>query len=295
MSKTRINTELSNLKTLNMHRRIMFNLTQNRIQYEGLSSNIDMSYVNRVLFRNGVVASFIDEVLGHLILPFQNVGSLDVYGRPVNIQCYGMNGYRSKILKPSEYVLLYDTTGRYPLIYDIEQYAQRVALADRTMDINISQQKTPRIFKTANENVNTVRNIINNIDACENTVLAFDENYLSNLESILAPAPYVTDKILEYKHSIYSEFLSHIGICNLNIQKKERLITDEMSYSQGGTIAGRYNSAEPRIKWKTDLKEKFGIDVSFSFYDGLPINLERGEIDDLSDIESRNEPTTNDI
>ena len=287
MAKTRINTQLSNLATLNMHRREMFNLTQNRIQYTGLSKYIDIAYVNKVLFRNGVVASFVDEILGHLILPFQNIGTLDVYGRPTSIQCYGMNGYRSKILKPNEYVLLYDTTGRYPLIYDIEQYAQRIALADRTMDINISQQKTPRLFKTSNENKMTVQNIINNVDDCENTVLAFDGNYLNNFESVLAPAPYVTDKLMEYKKQIYSEFLNHIGICNLNIQKKERLITDEVSYSQGGTIAGRYATAEPRIKWKEELDEKFNIKVDFSFYDGLPVNLksdERGSEYDLSDM-----------
>lgn len=290
-----MNTQLSNLATLNMHRREMFTLTQNRIQYSGLSKYIDISYVNRTLFRNGVVASFVDEILGHLILPFQNIGTLDVYGRPTSIQCYGLNGYRSKILKPSEYVLLYDTTGRYPLIYDIEQYAQRIALADRTMDINISQQKTPRIFKTSNENKMTVQNIINNVDDCENTVLAFDGNYLDNFETVLAPAPYVTDKVMEYKKQIYSEFLSHIGICNLNIQKKERLITDEVTYSQGGTIAGRYATAEPRIKWKEELEEKFNIKVDFRFYDGLPLDLRGGENDDLSDMLPGDESTADTV
>lgn len=107
------------------------------------------------------------------------------------------------------------------------------------------------------------------------------------MRGVLAPAPYVTDKITEYKKQIYSEFLNHIGICNLNIQKKERLITDEVSFSQGGTIAGRYATAEPRIKWKEELDEKFNIKVDFNFYDGLPVNLqyeERSSEDDLSDI-----------
>ena len=43
----------------------------------------------------------------------------------------------------------YDNNGRYPLWLDICQYAERIALDTRTIDINIAQQKTPRIFKTS--------------------------------------------------------------------------------------------------------------------------------------------------
>lgn len=53
-----------------MYRRQMFNIAQNRVKYTGISTYIDMSYVNKVLFNRGVVASFVDEILGHLILPF---------------------------------------------------------------------------------------------------------------------------------------------------------------------------------------------------------------------------------
>ena len=202
-----------------MYRRQMFNITQNRVKYSGISTYIDMSYVNRVLFNRGVVASFVDEVLGQFILPFFNVGVLDCYGRPTKIQCYGMNGYRSKILSTNEFVLLYDTTGKYPLIYDVEQYAERMALDVRTMDINISQQKTPRFFITSTDNKLTVENIINNIDSCENEVLSFDNNIIDNMNTILAPAPYVSDKVNEHKKEIWSEFLRLIGVTSLTVQK----------------------------------------------------------------------------
>lgn len=286
MARKRINAQLNNLKTLDMYRRQMFNITQNRVKYTGISTYIDMSYVNKVLFNRGVVASFVDEILGHLMLPFVNVGLVDCYGRPTKIQCYGMNGYRSKVLNTDEFVLLYDTTGKYPLIYDVEQYAERMALDVRTMDINISQQKTPRFFTTSTNNKLTVENIINNIDSCENEVLAFDNNIIENMNTILAPAPYISDKVNEHKKEIWSEFLRLIGVTSLTVQKKERLITDEIQASQGGTIIGRYATAYPRDKWKQEVKEKFNIDVDWAFYDDMPVNLnsERGDYFDLSDM-----------
>lgn len=267
MARRRINPQLNNLKCLEMYRRQMFNITQNRIKYKGISDYVDMKYVNKVLFRQGVVASFVDEVLGHLILPFTNMSVLDCYGRPTRIQCYGLNGYRSRVLNKDEFVLLYDTTGMYPLLYDVEQYAERMALDVRTMDINISQQKTPRFFTTDTSNKMTVQNIINNIDSCENEVLAFDNNIIENMNTILAPAPYISDKVTEHKKEIWAEFLRLIGVTNLNIQKKERLITDEIEMSQGGTIIGRYASTYPREIWKNEVKDKFNIDVDFCYYD----------------------------
>lgn len=293
MARKRIPAQLSNLKTLAMYRRQMFNITQNRIQYDGLNDFIDMKYVNRCLFRQGVVASFVDDVLGHLILPFQNVGSLDCYGRPTSIMCYGLNGYRSKLLQRDEFVLLYDTTGEYPLIYDVEQYAERMALDVRTMDINIGQQKTPRIFTTSTGNEMTVKNIINNIDSCENEVLAYDNIEIDGLNAVLAPAPFVADKVNEHKREVWSEFLRLIGVTDITIQKKERLIKDEVNYSQGGTIIGRYASAYPRDIWKEQCKEKLGIEVDWHFYDNLNTDLSLiesvsgGVENDISDMLSR--------
>lgn len=292
MARKGIPTQLSNLKTLQMYRRQMFNITENRIQYPNLSAYVDMKYVNRCLFRQGVVASFIDDVLGHLILPFQNVGVLDCYGRPTTIICYGLNGYRSKILKRDEFVLLYDTTGEYPLIYDVEQYAERMSLDVRTMDINIGQQKTPRIFTTSSGNEMTVKNIINNIDSCENEVLAYSNQEIDDLNAVLAPAPFVADKVNEHKREVWSEFLRLIGVTDITIQKKERLIKDEVNYSQGGTIIGRYASAYPRDIWKQQCKEKLGIDVDWHFYDNLNTDLSLidsngGDDYDISDTLSR--------
>lgn len=292
MAKKRIPTQLSNLKTLQMYRRQMFNITENRIQYSYLSAYVDMKYVNRCLFRQGVVASFIDDVLGHLILPFQNVGVLDCYGRPTTIICYGLNGYRSKVLTRDEFVLLYDTTGEYPLIYDVEQYAERMALDVRTMDINIGQQKTPRIFTTSSGNEMTVKNIINNIDSCENEVLAYSNQEIDDLNAVLAPAPFIADKVNEHKREVWSEFLRLIGVTDITIQKKERLIKDEVNYSQGGTIIGRYASAYPRDIWKQQCKEKLGIDVDWHFYDNLNTDLSLidsngGDDYDISDTLSR--------
>lgn len=267
-------SQITNWFTYQMYLRQMTTLAENVFQFDNMPELIDISYVNQKLVKNGSIAFFVDEILGLIALPYQCIGKKDVYNRPVKIRCQGANGYRSKVLNPNEYVIMYDNNGRYPIYSDIIQLAERVAIATRTSDINIAQQKTNRLYQTSTDNVNTVRNIINNIDSFENEVLAYKNMELENISTILAPAPFVADKVDEYKERVFAEFLRLIGVSSLTTQKRERLITDEVRTSQGGTIASRFSRSQPRIKAVEEINEKFGYNISVSFYDGMPTSNE---------------------
>jgi len=78
---------------------------------------------------------------------------------------------------------------------------------------------------------------------------------------------------------MWNEFLRLIGIANMNFQKKERNIKDEVMASQGGTIASRFSRFEPREKAIKLINEKFGTDIKVRYYDGIPTS-EKDVIDD---------------
>lgn len=179
---------------------------------------------------------------------------------------------------------MYDNNGRYPLWLDILQYAERIALATRTIDINIAQQKTPRFWKTKTEQEQTVKNAVNNVDTMENTVITYDNIDLDDTQIVLEPAPYVADKIDLHKEKDWNEFLRLIGIANMNFQKKERNIKDEVLASQGGTVASRYSRFEPRKKAIDEINTKFAKyltdgKIEVKYYDGLPSSQEEFEQD----------------
>ena len=109
------------------------------------------------------------------------MGTLDIYQRPQKIMAIAPNGSYRRILNPDEYIIMYDNNGRYPLFLDITQYAERIALDTRTIDINILQQRTPRFWKTSSDKERSVRDIINNVDALENIVLTYDDINLDDI------------------------------------------------------------------------------------------------------------------
>lgn len=289
MQRKLINSQLSNFKTYEMYKRQLLTLAENVFEFVNMPKYIDTAYMNKVLLRQGSIAFFVDEVMGLLALPYQKIGKLDVYGRPTMIQVISQNGYTKLIKSQDDFVIMYDNNGRYPLWLDIIQYSERIALDTRTCDINILQQRTPRFWKTKLENVKTIQDLVNNVDGMENTVIAYEDLDLDDTTIVLEPAPYVAEKIDIHKEKDWNEFLRLIGIANMNFQKKERNIKDEVLASQGGTIASRYSRFEPRKKAIEEINEKFGdktlLDgtqviqekIEVRYYDGIPTSEDENE------------------
>ena len=280
------NSQITNYFTYLMKLRQCKALAENVFCYENLPLEIDVAYMNEILVNKGAIAFFKDEVLGLIALPFNTLGKLDVYGRPQRIHVYGKNGYNRTLLK-DEFVIMYDNYGKYPLILDIYQYAERLAEIERTKDINIRQQRTPRIWQTSDEKMRTLKDILNNVDAYSDDVIGYDSFSVDEINCVLQPAPYVADKLQDEKEKLWNEFLRLIGVSNVSIQKKERNIKDEITASNGGTIASRFNRFEPRKKALEQIKEKFDIDIKVSYYDGLPTNMK--EIENESEVQENDE------
>lgn len=299
MGKRNVRTQMSNLKTLEMYKKQMISLASNVFNFKNLlevAPFMDLSYVNRELVHKGSIAFFVDEYLGLLALPYVNMGRLDLYGRPIDIQVIGKNGY-TRQLKFGEYVIMYDNMTRYPLIYDILEYSNRIASLTRTIDINTVQQRTPRIWKTKTENLKTIQDVIDGIDSNNEAIVTYDNIELDDTTAVLEPAPYVSDKLSELKDKIWNEFLRLIGIANTSFQKKERNIQDEVFISQAGTIASRYTRFEARKEAIDKMNEKWGFNIEVEYYDGLPTTLTspENEYNSIIDEEVYDDRETNDV
>ena len=276
MNKKLVNSQLTNMLTYNKVRRKMVMLASNVFNFKNLEEYapyIDKDYINRKLVYNGAIAWFYDDVMGLLALPFNQKGKPDIYGNPTSIEVIGSNGYH-KSLSKGEYIIMYDNAGRYPLINDIIQDAERIALCKRVQDTNISQQKNSRIWKTDKAREKTVKDLLNKVDGNVENVVAYDNVDIDTLTSTLAVVPYITNDLDEHIRTLWEEFYAHIGISSVLVNKKERLIKDEMRASQGGTIASRFIRFNPRVDALDKINKKWKVNIELEYYDGLPTTLE---------------------
>lgn len=285
-----VGSQLTNLLTYKKNLIENVSLAKNVFPIENTPNSIDIGYINDKLIYEGAIAWFIDEdeELNKKVfaLPFNVLKKKIPYNEPYEIEAIGEGGYR-KVLKNGEFVIMYDNTEKRPIITDIYQYSERMSVCDRTADINILQQRTPRIWNIPEDKEKTFKDLINNIDAYQETVVGYDSLNIEGVQCILQPSPYVADKVDEHKSKIYNEFLSFIGITTITFDKKERMITSEIEAQIGGSIAKRFSRYEPRLKAINEINEKFKEYLEkplvVGYYDGIPKSNESEVSENVSD------------
>lgn len=286
MKRRLINSQLESYKTYLAYKDKMLTLAMNVFQFENMNPFIDMAYINKILVTKGSIAFFKDEVMGLIALPYTVIGKLDIYGRPTAIKPIPKFGSYNRVLKSNEFVIMYDNESKLSIWTSIIQNCERISLIKRVIDINVKHQATPRYWKTSEENFNTVENILRGVDSLQDAIIVSDNNIIDDVNCSLAPAPFVADKLNEAKKEEWAEFLELIGISNVAIQKKERVIRDEILTSMGGTIASRYSRFESRRKAVEEINKLFNENIEVSFYDGLPTTIEN--VDEYLDGEVEN-------
>lgn len=234
-------------------------------EWKNLPPSVDARYLELHLFETGCMVYFDDDVLGNLCLDCIASGRLGVYGDPVLRRAYsGYNNYQ-KLLKESNSVIIWNNYLHTNSILDVKMFAKRLYNLDRIIDVNANAQKTPVLVQGTEKQRMTLINLYKEYDGNAPFIFGDKNLDLNALKVLQTGAPYVCDKLYQLKTQIWNEALTYLGITNINIQKKERLITDEVTRNQGGTIASRYSRLESRRQAVNKINAMFGTNIEVNY------------------------------
>lgn len=234
-------------------------------EWKNLPKTVDARYLELHLFETGCMVYFKDEVIGDLCLDCIVNGRLDVYGNPLLRRAYsGYNNYQ-KLLKYNNSVIIWNNYLHSNSILDVEMFARRLYNIDRIIDVNANAQKTPVLVLGNEKQRLTLLNLYKEYDGNAPFIFGDKNLDINALKALSTNAPYVCDKLYQLKTQIWNEALTYLGISNINIQKKERLITDEVTRNQGGTIASRYSRLETRRQAVEKINEMFGTNIEVNY------------------------------
>lgn len=234
-------------------------------EWKNLPPSVDARYLELHLFETGCMVYFDDDVLGNLCLDCITSGRLGVYGDPVLRRAYsGYNNYQ-KLLKESNSVIIWNNYLHTNSILDVKMFAKRLYNLDRIIDVNANAQKTPVLVQGTEKQRMTLANLYKEYDGNAPFIFGDKNLDLNALKVLQTGAPYVCDKLYQLKTQIWNEALTYLGISNLNIQKKERLITDEVTRNQGDTIASRYSRLESRRQAVNKINAMFGTNIEVNY------------------------------
>lgn len=234
-------------------------------EWKNLPKTVDARYMELHLFETGCMVYFKDEVIGDLCLDCIVNGRLDVYGNPLLRRAYsGYNNYQ-KLLTYNNSVIIWNNYLHGNSILDVEMFARRLYNIDRIIDVNANAQKTPVLVLGNEKQRLTLLNLYKEYDGNAPFIFGDKNLDINALKALNTNAPYVCDKLYQLKTQIWNEALTYLGISNINIQKKERLITDEVTRNQGGTIASRYSRLETRRQAVEKINEMFGTNIEVNY------------------------------
>lgn len=252
-------------------------------EWQNLPKTVDQRFLEMCLFGDGMCVFFQDEVLGYLSLQCMIGGRLNVYRIPMERKAYATNGYQRE-LNETNSVIIFNNYLHTNSLLDVEMFSKRLYNLDRAIDVNANAQKTPVLIQCDESQRLIMKNLYKQYEGNEPFIFGSKGLDASGLKVLQTGAPYVADKLYELKTQIWNEALTYLGISNINVVKKERMITDEVTRNQGGTVASRYSRLESRRQACKQINEMFNLNIWVDY---------RGDFQDVQEKEKENEKLEN--
>lgn len=229
-------------------------------EWMGLPNTCDPRFLELQLNTKGECLFFEDEEMGYLTLPFACNGPLDIYNKPMRRRAYANNGYQYQA-GTWDSTIIYNNLMRYNSIPVINFYAQKLWNLDRTIDVNCNAQRTP-IMIVCDENERlTMENLYQTYTGNAPVIWGNKALNTEGIKALNTQAPYLADKLYTLKMQVWNEALSFLGIINVDDDKKERLLTDEVMFKQGDTLAYRHSRLTARQQACEEINQKFDLNV----------------------------------
>lgn len=244
-------------------------------EWVNLPKSMDARWLEKCLFYFGMAALLKDDKYGFINTKCCSNGYVNIYGLPTSLNCYSFEyqssrklytGLRSdsekmrKYLENSECILVQNNWQREPTFTTMELFAYRLYEAEQTAFTNIKAQKTPVLLVVDEKQRLFMENLYNQYDGNQPFIFG-DKKQLNSdaLKCLKTDAPFVADKIMDYKKEIWNEALTFLGVNNIMIEKSERLITDEANSNNELINLNLQSYLAPRQEACRQFNEKFGL------------------------------------
>ena len=270
--------EYTNIATIQDIYNMLYEYLVNLIALENLPDGISERYCLQVLIEQGCLCFYHNIALNKLVALYaSNIAEEDIYGDPQLVVTTSRNGLiHDEVKVPEDGILVWANKTRIPIVYRINMYASRLFQIKRALDINISQFKIPRVLSVPKSQVQTVLNLINQLD--ENRPFLVVDSGLSvdNWSVLATDVPSHVTELIDAWNQELNSFFNWIGISSKS-EKKERLVTNEAFSSNEPVISARrfiFGEVEfclERVneKFGTDIQVKFTTDWSMDAFDYL--------------------------
>ena len=253
--------------------------------WEGLPNNMDERWIEKYLFTSGKCIFFKDPKLGFMVAGLAQQGSINCYGDPTDVwpvaENYVYDG--PKLINGENCYVIRNNDLMLPNFPIVRQYAFKLTNIDRAIDVNIEATKTPIIVRCSDKQRLSLKNAINQRRDNEPVIWANDQSNIGDMVSTLETnAPVVFPQLQTQKHMILNEIFTDLGINNANMDKRERMVANEVEANNEQVKASEDVMLKVREEACKQINRIFGLDISVKRrnLDQMPEYKEINEIEE---------------
>lgn len=196
-------------------------------EWVNLPESMNAIWLEKCLYYFGQCAFLKDKKYGFINTKCCSNGKVNLYGYPTSLNCYSFEYQTSRKLYTGlidgltelqkeqrqyyECILVQNNWERIPTAGTMELFAYRLYEAEATAMVNIKAQKTPVIILVNENQRHTMEQLFEQVNGNRPSIFGDKDNLKdSQIKALNTEAPFVADKIMDYKKEIWNEALTFL-------------------------------------------------------------------------------------
>jgi len=266
-----------------MYFRILFELATNRFKWTGMPDEIDVRWLETILFRQGGAVFHHDPAYEkYFALQLGAIGQINMTNNPLTLRAIG-TGYSKGLYNATVVankttaipkgndlpgVPIWANYARMPDLDVVTIYANKLANFDRTVEINSTSARTPRVIVTDANTRLSMENINRQVDEGQNAIRVTNAGIegIQNIQLFdMGINPDIIEKLDIVRARQWNVCMGLLGIDNSNQDKKERLVESEVGANDEQTDSMKFVNLNARQQAAEWINKVFGLDVSVDY------------------------------
>lgn len=249
-------------------------------KWSNLPNGIPERFIEKNLFNFGQLAFFDDESFGLMVTKCTQTDMLNLYDEAIKWNCFSNNGY-SKIYEADKVSIIRNNKYSIPTCQLLQHHLKRLFNIERTIDVNLWQQRHLAVIKSSESQRLTMQNLMKNYDEYGYMIFGSDKINLNDIETLNFEVPFIGIQLEDLKERKWNDLINMLGINSANTQKKERLITDEANANNQMILLNVDVMLAEREHATQEINERYNLDIKVEVRQGIDnsVNEEGGKVE----------------
>lgn len=271
MSRAQKNVKKLKESIRSHYKRIYTQVATQLFKWEGLPDTIPAHFIEDRLFRKGSIMFAKTDLTGEFVTDYVNEGTIDMYDRPTKYRVVNNDRNINGISFPrEEVVIIKNNINKLPTEILIEKNIDELVELHITKLMNQTWQRMPVIFQGNHTVVQSLRSLIEDMLEGGSPVAITDKSLnIDMINPIDTRTQYLGAELRDETKMVVGELLTTLGINNLEVSKKERLVAAEADINKQEVNIHLLSFLEPRKQAAEEINKLFGLNVTVDVNEAL--------------------------